>query len=580
MDNKEKIKNLEINQDIFDLLSKYEEFSQEIDEEIRILKSLTKEKNESIEILEEVIIESLGGYLVNENIRDTDGGMVDTIHNVRNGVEYKNPSNEKNYENREKYSSDRYHKHENYKNTNYVYKKKKKEGNLVDEYTGRKIDENEKFDLEHVFSAKEIHEDPGRILSELDGADLANRKDNLVASNSSTNRSKGSKNPEIYAAEIEFKKNEMMEKLGKLKNKDNLTDKELKERKKLEKLIDTDPKKIKEASKKSSKDRESEINKKYYAGSKFRNDTLNAIKNKSIEVAIKRSITEIMITGNREFLIYIKQNEKSNGNIFDFIGTLIRGFEKSVKKIFSELFDILKKVIREINNNILETVITIIINIFSTTITGVIKTVREIIAMISESKKSYKNITSKNSQERKKEFFSLILKGLLIIPLFNGMGLTQAIEKGLQNMGIPDILSDVLALGLASMGGSSLIFVIARLIQNIQIAIAENNIRKLEILNENMKMNIAAGNAIQYQYELQKVMRLGEKFFSEMNKKWEENNDTLQKEIERSDYIYRKIKDFRFSFNSISILDYDKLNEIDKEQEEIENILEKIKKNI
>ena len=580
MDNKEKIKNLEINQDILDLLNKYEEFSQEIDEEIRILKSLTKEKNESIEILEEVIIESLGGYLVNENIRDTDGGMVDTIHNVRNRVEYKNPSNEKNYENREKYSSDKYHKHENYKNTNYIYKKKKKERNLVDEYTGRKINENEKFDLEHVFSAKKIHEDPGRILSELDGVDLANRKDNLVATNSSTNRSKGSKNPEMYASEIEYKKNEMMEKLEKLKNKDNLTDKELKERKKLEKLIDTDPKKIKEASKKSSKDRESEINKKYYGGSKFRNDTLNAIKDKSIEVAIKRSITEIMITGNREFLIYIKQNEKSNGNIFDFIGTLIRGFEKSVKKIFSELFAILKKIIREINNNILETVITIIINIFSTTITGVIKTVREIIAMISDSEKSYKNIISKNSQERKKEFFSLILKGLLIIPLFNGMGLTQAIEKGLQNIGIPDILSDVLALGLASMCGSSLIFVIARLIQNIQKAIAENNIRKLEILNENMKMNIAAGNAIQYQYELQKVMRFGDKFFSEMNKKWEENNDILQKKIERSDYIYRKIKDFKFSFNSISILDYDKLNEIDKEQEEIENILEFIKKNI
>lgn len=61
---------------------------------------------------------------------------------------------------------------------------------LIDAYTGEKVPRNGKIDLDHVISAKEIHEDHGRVLSGLSGEDLANSPENLQPTNMRTNRSK------------------------------------------------------------------------------------------------------------------------------------------------------------------------------------------------------------------------------------------------------------------------------------------------------------------------------------------------------------------------------------------------------
>ena len=39
---------------------------------------------------------------------------------------------------------------------------------------------DDKKNLDHIISAKEIHDDPGRILAERDGAELANDASNLA----------------------------------------------------------------------------------------------------------------------------------------------------------------------------------------------------------------------------------------------------------------------------------------------------------------------------------------------------------------------------------------------------------------
>lgn len=123
------------------------------------------------------------------------GGDVDTVHTVRqigkdSQMTYKNENNKKAYNNRGIYDSKEYHSHADYRAANRNISISKKEGTLFDGYTGKRIARNGKVDQDHVVSAYEIHNDPGRVLAEVDGASLANKSENLVGTDPSINRSK------------------------------------------------------------------------------------------------------------------------------------------------------------------------------------------------------------------------------------------------------------------------------------------------------------------------------------------------------------------------------------------------------
>ena len=143
-------------------------------------------------VIVESIITSFGlDFLVN----DQHGGDVDTINNVRqvgkdSAMDYKNEENRAAYSNREEYDSRAYHSHERYIEKNREVRRKKDAGILIDDYTGAKISRNEKSDLDHGISGKEIHDDPARSLAGLKGVDLANSPENLQATNPRTNRTK------------------------------------------------------------------------------------------------------------------------------------------------------------------------------------------------------------------------------------------------------------------------------------------------------------------------------------------------------------------------------------------------------
>jgi len=68
--------------------------------------------------------------------------------------------------------------------------RQRKAGALKDSYTGEDIPASGTSDLDHVVSAKEIHDDRGRSLAGLKGTDLANSDENLQATNRRTNRTK------------------------------------------------------------------------------------------------------------------------------------------------------------------------------------------------------------------------------------------------------------------------------------------------------------------------------------------------------------------------------------------------------
>ena len=144
---------------------------------------------------------------------DKIGGNVNTIHNVRDGI-YATEKEQKAYENRGVYNSDEYHKDTNYININKKYSKDRKDGNATDYMTGKKLNQNVSHDLDHVKSAKEIHDDAGRILAEINGNILANTDSNLKPTTATNNRSKKADDMQTFLA----KKNERVKKIDELKS--------------------------------------------------------------------------------------------------------------------------------------------------------------------------------------------------------------------------------------------------------------------------------------------------------------------------------------------------------------------------
>lgn len=118
-----------------------------------------------------------------------DGGNVHTTHNVRHG-KYASDKEKERYEKRGDYDSKQYHSDKSYRDINRKQQELKEQGKLKDYMTGKKINPNDDTDLDHIVSAKTIHDDPARVLAEVDGTKLANTESNLKMTDSSLNRSK------------------------------------------------------------------------------------------------------------------------------------------------------------------------------------------------------------------------------------------------------------------------------------------------------------------------------------------------------------------------------------------------------
>lgn len=125
------------------------------------------------------------------------GANVDTIPMVREWIkdgtinvssEFQNKFNEK-----EKYDSHKYHNHSNYKSKGKVDKELHENNELKDKYTGNILKRNEKRNLDHIISAKEIDSDPATLLSGLDGSDVANDISNFQSTEKYLNINKSAK---------------------------------------------------------------------------------------------------------------------------------------------------------------------------------------------------------------------------------------------------------------------------------------------------------------------------------------------------------------------------------------------------
>ena len=129
-------------------------------------------------------------------VHDQRGGDVDTVHGVRETGTFKNQVYARKYDDRGKYSTQEYHSDESYRQVTSTARQQFNETGIPidDVYVpGNLLVFNKgagpwrRASLDHIISAHEIHDDPVRMLADLDGISLANDPDNLRYTNLSLN---------------------------------------------------------------------------------------------------------------------------------------------------------------------------------------------------------------------------------------------------------------------------------------------------------------------------------------------------------------------------------------------------------
>lgn len=313
---------------------------------------------------ERVLVESLiSSFGLDFLIKDQHGGDVDTIHNVRQigkdeQMTYKNAKNEKDYEQRGDYNSSMYHNDPRFKAKKRENRAKREAGELFDAYTNKKISPDGNSDIDHVVSAKEIHDDRGRVLAGLSGTDLANCEENLQATNPHTNRTKKADSMEKF-----------LDKYG---------DEYTQEQKSNMRQKDAAARKAYEA----------KLAKNYYTSPKFAKDLSLAAGNVGVRMGIRQALgvvfAEMWFAVKEEFQAVQKQNKFAFGDFLTALGHGIkRGFERAKQK-YNELF---AKFLSGATAGALSSLTTTLCNIFFTTAKNAVRIIRESYASIVEAGK-------------------------------------------------------------------------------------------------------------------------------------------------------------------------------------------------
>ena len=327
---------------------------------------------------ERVILDSLlQTFGLDFIIQDQYGGDVDTIRNLEQvgknpEMRIKNADTRAKYENRGEYDSHKYHSDKNYIETNRNISKTRKESGVKDAYTGETL--RDSHDLDHIISAKEIHDNAAVYATSLDPVSLANSEDNLVPTIATVNRSKGAKNPEQFVSEWEKTRPMRQEKIKELRSKANLTDKEKKQLKKYEELEKLKPEEVKRLYHKSKKAMTNKLNKDYYTSSKFIGDTAKAAVSLGGKTALKQAIGFVLL----EVWYAVKHRiSKCNADSMKkFFSEIIEGIKTGFSNAKNKYKEMIAKIKDGFLSGIISSLMTTLTNMFTTMLQGTVKILR------------------------------------------------------------------------------------------------------------------------------------------------------------------------------------------------------------
>lgn len=390
---------------------------------------------------ERVIVESLiSSFGLDFLIKDQHGGDVDTILNVRKidkdpNMTYKNKANEEAYQNRGEYNKAmkaKYDSDPRFIAINKEVSAKKNAGELKDAYTGQSIPRNGNIDLDHVISTKEIHEDRGRALSGLCGLDLANSKENLQPTDRSINRSMKEKSIDEYCAWLKEKEPQRAAELERLRNKENLTDKEKKTLHKYEQQAAINQEQMKQIDKTARKSYEAKLATAYYTSPNFAKDTAKAASTVGIQMGIRQAVglifTEIWFSVKEEF-----NHVSTPFQLDDFLVSIGNGIKQGFINAQGKYKVILEKFKDGTISGIFSSLTTTICNIFFTTAKNVVKIIRQSYASLVEAAKIlFLNPDNLPFGERMRATSKIIATGASVVL---GTVVQESIEKtGIQTI--------------------------------------------------------------------------------------------------------------------------------------------------
>lgn len=245
--------------------------------------------------------------------------------------------NEKNPNGYTKEIADQIVKDKRYTDANKAMKHKQKLGNLKDEYTGKKLKINEKANLDHIVPRKQIFENPWRKIADIDPSDLANKSENLSATNETLNKSKGAKSNSDYIKNKELRERNLREQVKKANekiDKMNISDAEKRNlkaenNKRLNDKLAADSKKMLKAEKTAKK----AINKDIAKRASVR------MANKAGKDAIKAMFVAALFGMLKEIMNALVRYFKAKKQSFD---TFMEEMKKALHSFFGKIKDFIK----------------------------------------------------------------------------------------------------------------------------------------------------------------------------------------------------------------------------------------------
>lgn len=326
---------------------------------------------------------------------DKKGGEVDTIHNVRNGV-WATATEQQRYEQRGEYDGTPYHQHANYIATGQQDKSLHTAGTLHDPYRNTVMAAHEKRNLDHVISAKEIHDDAGRVLAGLSGVELANQNSNLQSTHETVNKSKKQAPINEYLQKLpglinthEATLAKDRERLASLSRETpqqqhkarELEDKIRKTESKITELKAVDPEAMRKRDTEARAPYEEQINHAYYTSSKFLHQTAGAAGVAGLAMGTRQMLGMVMAEvwfELREQLPALLDNLKRKFSLEAFVDSItksLKGIWERVQARFSSFLVAFKD---GVFAGILGSLTTTLFNILVTTQVMAIKIIREV----------------------------------------------------------------------------------------------------------------------------------------------------------------------------------------------------------
>lgn len=327
--------------------------------------------------------------------KDQKGGNVDTINNVRNGV-WATAAEQQQYEQRGEYNGTPYHQHANYIATGQRDKAQQAAGTLHDPYRNTVMGAHEQRNLDHVISAKEIHDDAGRVLAGLSGVDLANQSSNLQTTQETVNKSKKQTPIKEYLQKLpglisshETKLSKDRERLATLPRdtpQQQHTARELEDRirsteNKITQLKAVDPQAMLKRDAEARKPYEQQINYTYYTSSKFFHQAAHAASTAGLAMGTRQMLGMVLaevwfeLRAQLPDLLAKLKHKFSFEAFVDSISASLKGIWERVQARFSAFLMAFKD---GVFAGIMGSVTTTIFNIFATTQRMAIKIIREI----------------------------------------------------------------------------------------------------------------------------------------------------------------------------------------------------------